>query len=643
MRSGIVISAGFRELGPKGAELERQIARRTSPREHAPGRSQLSGHDESEAGPQRHVRGGYREAGKRRLSQPERRAADRDSRLEFAGEVGFSAIVSTGSMLDVGWGDLISFFGEDPETQSILLYMESIGDARAFLSAAREVALSKPIIVIKAGRSEAASHAASSHTGALTGSDEVFDAAFRRCGVLRVQSISDLFYMAEVLGKQPRPRGPRLTILTNAGGPGVLATDALIATGGELAPLSAAIARVPSTKFSRRIGATAIRSTSWATPTRSAFARALAVAIERSRQRRPARHSRAAGDDGSRAHGRGAQAVCARVTESRCWPVGWAAKQLPRASPFSIDAGIPTFAYPDTAARAFNYMWRYSLQPPGAVRNSRRWRTNPKPGEPIRKKAQEILGRVHGFWPHASDGSRIQGSAALYGIPTVQTRLAHSEDEAARFGAGNRISRGPEGPLGNDHAQDRRGRRETELRIDDAVRQAFESIRSSVVRKGGVAGFSRRHGSADGSARGIRTHPGKQRGRAIRAGDSIRFRRAARRSLSRPRSGAAAAQYHAGAAADGADANLPRAQGSARPRGRSTHGRLEQLLVRFSQLVVEQPRIKEIDINPLLASRRTLLGSRRAHRSPRAGSRWRKIFLAPRSGPIRRSTSRDGR
>ncbi len=107
--------------------------------------------------------------------------------------------------------------------------MESIGDARAFLSAAREVSFSKPIIVIKAGRSEAASKAAASHTGAMTGSDEVYDAAFRRCGVLRVDRIAELFHMADVLGKQPRPRGPRLTILTNAGGPGVLATDTLIA------------------------------------------------------------------------------------------------------------------------------------------------------------------------------------------------------------------------------------------------------------------------------------------------------------------------------------------------------------------------------------------------------------------------------
>src|SRR5262249_14159698 len=98
--------------------------------------------------------------------------------------------------------------------------------------------LAKPIIVIKAGRTELGSKAAASHTGALTGSHEVLEAAFRRCGVLRVNSIADLFYMAEVLAKQPRPAGPRLTILTNAGGPGVLATDALIQSGGELAELA---------------------------------------------------------------------------------------------------------------------------------------------------------------------------------------------------------------------------------------------------------------------------------------------------------------------------------------------------------------------------------------------------------------------
>ena len=119
--------------------------------------------------------------------------------------VGFSAFVSIGSMLDVGWGDLIDYLGDDPHTKCIVIYMESIGDARAFLSAAREVALTKPIIVIKAGRTEAAAKAAASHTGSLAGSDEVLDAAFRRVGVLRVDSISQVFNLADVLAKQPRP------------------------------------------------------------------------------------------------------------------------------------------------------------------------------------------------------------------------------------------------------------------------------------------------------------------------------------------------------------------------------------------------------------------------------------------------------
>ena len=142
-------------------------------------------------------------------------------------------------MLDVGWGDLIYYLGDDPHTESIVLYMETIGDARAFMSAAREVSLTKPIIAIKPGRTAGAAKAAASHTGSLTGSDEVLDVAFRRAGVLRVNQIAELFYMAEVLAKQPRPKGNRLTILTNAGGPAVLATDALITNGGQLAELSA--------------------------------------------------------------------------------------------------------------------------------------------------------------------------------------------------------------------------------------------------------------------------------------------------------------------------------------------------------------------------------------------------------------------
>src|SRR4028119_2484698 len=115
--------------------------------------------------------------------------------------------------------------------------MESVGDARAFLSAARQVALSKPIIVIKAGRTSVGAKAAASHTGALTGSDDVLDAAFARAGVLRVERIEEVFALTEALAKQPLPKGNRLTIITNAGGPGVLATDALVGGGGALAEI----------------------------------------------------------------------------------------------------------------------------------------------------------------------------------------------------------------------------------------------------------------------------------------------------------------------------------------------------------------------------------------------------------------------
>ena len=156
----------------------------------------------------------------------------------FKENVGFSKFVSIGSMLDVGWGDLIDTMAADPGTDAILIYMETIGDARAFMSAAREAALSKPIIVIKPGRSQQAAQAAASHTGSLAGSDDVLDSAFRRVGVLRVDRISDIFYMAEVLSKQPRAQGPNLTIVTNAGGPGVLAVDSLILGGGKLTQIS---------------------------------------------------------------------------------------------------------------------------------------------------------------------------------------------------------------------------------------------------------------------------------------------------------------------------------------------------------------------------------------------------------------------
>lgn len=152
--------------------------------------------------------------------------------------IGFSNFVSLGSMIDVDFGDLIDYFGTDPKTRSILMYIEGITEAREFMSAARHFARTKPIIVVKAGKFSESAKAAASHTGSLTGEDMIYDKAFKRAGIVRVEEIADLFNCAEVLGTQPLPQGPNLAIITNAGGPGVMATDSLIAQGGKLASLS---------------------------------------------------------------------------------------------------------------------------------------------------------------------------------------------------------------------------------------------------------------------------------------------------------------------------------------------------------------------------------------------------------------------
>jgi acetyltransferase len=160
--------------------------------------------------------------------------------LDWAGarEIGFSHLVSLGDMADVDFGDMLDWLAADAATSAILLYIEAVTQARKFLSAARSAARAKPVIVIKAGRQQAAARAAASHTGALAGMDAVYDAAFLRAGLLRVFDLDEIFDAVETLATRPQIRGDRLAILTNGGGVGVLATDSLVAQGGELATLS---------------------------------------------------------------------------------------------------------------------------------------------------------------------------------------------------------------------------------------------------------------------------------------------------------------------------------------------------------------------------------------------------------------------
>ncbi len=238
IKSIIIISAGFKEIGKEGKAREDRIAdiaRKYGIRIIGPNCFGLirPTADLNTTFTKRMPKPGYVAF----LSQS---GALGSAVLDWAisRNVGFSAFVSLGSMLDVDFGDLIDYFGQDAETRSIIIYLESMGNARKFISAARGFARTKPVIVIKPGRFEESARAAQSHTGAMVGEDLYVDAVFRRAGVVRVEEIGDLFNCASILSTTRLPKGPNLAIITNAGGPAVLATDALISRGGKLAQLS---------------------------------------------------------------------------------------------------------------------------------------------------------------------------------------------------------------------------------------------------------------------------------------------------------------------------------------------------------------------------------------------------------------------
>lgn len=234
----IIVSAGFKETGEEGKNLEEQIkASRGKYGMRIMGPNCL-GIIRPNIGLNASFLRGNPEKGK--IAFISQSGALGSAVLDWAinAHVGFSMFVSLGSMLDVDFGDLIDFLGDDPHTRSIMIYMEGIGNAKKIMSAARGFARNKPIIVIKSGRFNESAKAALSHTGSMAGDDDVYDAAFKRAGVVRVKEVVDLFNAAEVLDSKCLPKGSKLAIITNAGGPGVMATDALMELGGELAQLS---------------------------------------------------------------------------------------------------------------------------------------------------------------------------------------------------------------------------------------------------------------------------------------------------------------------------------------------------------------------------------------------------------------------
>ena len=603
VKSAVVISAGFRERGHDGILLEGQIQKHLSR-----GSMRLIGPNcLGFMNPTIGLNATFAKSMPQKgsvafLSQS---GALLTSILDWgqSEQVGFSAIVSTGSMLDVGWGDLIYHFGNDPHTKSILLYMESVGDARSFLSAAREIALSKPIIVIKAGRSDAASRAAASHTGALTGSDDVLEAAFRRCGILRVQNIADLFYMAEVLSKQPRPRGPRLTIVTNAGGPGVLATDSLMATGGELTVLSSEslheLDGFLSSHWSHNNPVDVL-----ADADAEGFVKAVGIA------------SKDAASDGLLAIIAPQGLADPTQVAERMKPLAHSSSKPLLASWMGGDgvaegtailnaAGIPTFSYPDTAARAFTYMWRYTYNlrglydTPALVGGS-------DVAADARSKVSETVLRVRAHGGTMLNEFEAKKLLALYGIPVVETRMAENEEQAVACAAeigypvvlkllSSTIA----------HKTDVDGVR-LRLQTAEQVRSAYRAIQTAVVEKRGAEHFGGVTVQAmvqrDGYELILGSTVDAQFGPVILFGSGGVMVEVYRdRALALPPLNTTLAHRMM------EQTKIYSALLGVRGRKPVNMTALEGLLVRFSQLVMEQPWIKEIDINPLLATSEQLI------------------------------------
>jgi len=235
----IIMSAGFRETGEKGRELEKEIKeyKRRFPDMRILGPNCL-GIIVPHLNLNISFASGMPKKG--HVSFVSQSGALCASVLDWALEekIGFSYFVSIGNALDVDFGDLIDYFGEDRVTKSIILYIESIENARKFMTAARAFAITKPMVAYKAGRFPESAEVAASHTGAMAAEDDIYDAAFRRIGMARVLELGEIFDCAELIGRHKIPAGPRLAIVTNAGGPGVMATDSLIAARGTLAALS---------------------------------------------------------------------------------------------------------------------------------------------------------------------------------------------------------------------------------------------------------------------------------------------------------------------------------------------------------------------------------------------------------------------
>lgn len=610
VKSAIIISAGFKELGEPGHQLEQEIlahARR--------GKMPIIG--PNCLGVMNPVYGlnatfakGMALPG--RLAFISQSGAMCTAVLDWSlqKKVGFSAFVSIGSMADVNnWGTLIDYLGSDPHTDSLLLYMETVGDARSFMTAAREVALEKPIIIIKAGRSQAAAKAAASHTGSLAGSDEVFDAALERIGVLRVNTIGELFNMASVLAKQPLPKGPNLTIVTNAGGPGVLATDAVVSNNAELTPLSS--------KTIEQLNTFLPAAWSHSNPVdilgdanAERYSKSLEVLMQD-----PASNGLLvilSPQDMTDATATAANIKMIAQKSQKPILTSWMGGESVREGAEILShAQIPVFEYPDDAAMTFATMWRYSLnlqslyEMPGI---------DPKiveeeedtylAGEP--RQTRDLLHKVEKEGRALLNEFESKQILEDYQIPVVKTLIAKNSEEAVE------MARELKFPVvlklfsqTITHKTDVGGVK-LSLQSDEQVKKAFEEIQRSVSEKVGKEHFEGvtvqqmiKHNGYE-LILGSSTDP--QFGPVLLFGSGGQLVEVFKdRALAIPPLNFNLARQLM------QKTKIYEALKGVRGRKSINLAKLEEILINFSLLIIENPRIKECDINPLMASEDQLI------------------------------------
>jgi acetyltransferase len=598
--AAIIISAGFAELGPEGRELEAQI------RDVARGKIRIVGPNcLGVIYPPGNLNASFAAdmAPTGNVALLSQSGAICTSILDWArgAHVGFSSFVSVGSMLDVDFGDLIDYFADDPLTRSIILYVESIGDVRKFLSAARSASRTKQVIVVKSGRQEAGARAAASHTGALAGADAVFDAAFRRAGVLRVTTIPDLFNMSEILSMQPQPRGPALVIVSNAGGPGVMATDELVSCGGVLAQLT------PAT----------IQALDKALPPFWSHSNPVDVLGDATAERYRVAVEACAKDPN-------VQGVLVLLTPQAMTDPTETARQL---VPFARStgkpilacwlggagvrggrevlgqAGIPTFDSPEAAIRAFLHMVQYR-------RNQEllyeRPEAMPEGWRPNAGRVREIFATARAQSRKLLDEAEAKEVLAAYGLPVVPSVPCRTMQEAAR--AAKQLGFPVVLKLLSTKVTHKSDVGGVLLNVPDeaAVCSGFDVIRANVTKKSGAEAFEGVTVQSMIKDKGYELIVGSSVDRQfgpvilfgaggvlveVRKDSALALpplnRTLARRLMERTRI------YHA-------------LQG-VRGQSRVDLAALETLLVHFSQLLCDFPEIAEVDLNPVLASPQRIL------------------------------------